>query len=192
MGETAGVIRSCRRHTLSNHRSQMRLRHLLLAATALALLTASSQAEAAPIAPGTVIVRYAPGATQREKIAVLHETGTATTSTLPGGARELRLTGGATVAETLAKLRNHPTVATAVPDYIVHAADYIPNDPGKATAAAGWEQLQWNFMGPASVNAPSAWDLARTDGAPGGRGAIVAVIDSGVAYENYRQFRRAP
>jgi serine protease len=42
------------------------------------------------------------------------------------------------------------------------------------------------------VNAPGAWDLARSAGAPGGRGAVVAVLDSGVAYENYRSFRRAP
>ena len=74
-----------------------------------------------------------------------------------------------------------------MPDYVAHAADFIPNDPGKLSVPGGWQQLQWNFTGAASVNAPAAWDLARQAGAPGGRGAIVAVLDSGVAYENYKQ-----
>ncbi len=42
------------------------------------------------------------------------------------------------------------------------------------------------------MNAPAAWDLARAAGAPGGRGAVVAVIDSGVAYKDHGRFRRAP
>jgi serine protease len=37
-----------------------------------------------------------------------------------------------------------------------------------------------------------AWALARRAGAPGGRGAIVAVLDSGVAYRRFGPFRRAP
>ena len=39
---------------------------------------------------------------------------------------------------------------------------------------------------------PEAWSLAEAAGAPGGRGATVAVLDSGVAYERYGGFRRAP
>jgi serine protease len=39
---------------------------------------------------------------------------------------------------------------------------------------------------------PEAWALAAAAGAPGGRGAVVAVLDSGVAYERYKRFRRAP
>jgi serine protease len=42
------------------------------------------------------------------------------------------------------------------------------------------------------VNALQAWDLAIQANAPGGRGVVVAVIDSGVAYENRGKFRRAP
>ena len=170
----------------------MQLRHLLPAATALPLLIATAPAAAAPIAPGKVIVRYVPGATRAEKIAVLHATGTATSAMLPGGTRALSVADGDSVAGTLAELRRHPTVASAVPDYVAHAAEFVPNDPGKTTVPGGWQQLQWNFIGPASVNAPAAWSIARTDGAPGGRGVIVAVIDSGVAFENYKQFRRAP
>ena len=79
-----------------------------------------------------------------------------------------------------------------MPDYEVHAAGFIPNDPGRRSDAAGdWRKLQWNFFGPSSVNAPDAWEYARAAGVPGGRGAVVAVVDSGVAYERRGRFRRA-
>jgi serine protease len=68
----------------------------------------------------------------------------------------------------------------------------VPNDPGRGSDLGGWAQVQWNFVGDWGVNATQAWDLARAAGAPGGRGAVVAVIDSGVAYENRRPFKRAP
>ena len=37
-----------------------------------------------------------------------------------------------------------------------------------------------------------AWAIAIHRGAPGGRGALVAVLDSGVAYERRGRYRRAP
>ena len=37
-----------------------------------------------------------------------------------------------------------------------------------------------------------AWSLAQGLGAPGGRGAVVALLDSGVAYERRGRYRRAP
>src|SRR5215208_7765461 len=38
----------------------------------------------------------------------------------------------------------------------------------------------------------NAWTEAAALGAPGGRGAVVAVLDSGVAYQRYGRYRRAP
>ena len=52
--------------------------------------------------------------------------------------------------------------------------------------------LQWNFWGPFGINMPEAWSLARRRKAPGGRGAVVAVLDTGVAYRNLGGYRRAP
>ncbi len=77
-----------------------------------------------------------------------------------------------------------PKVAYAVPNYVAHASQFIPNDPGL--------RRQWNFIGPYGIGMPEAWSLAAAAGAPGGRGATVAVLDTGVAYERYRGFRRAP
>ena len=170
----------------------MRLRCLLTAAAAVLLLGGPVAAARAAVVPGKVVVRYAGDASQSERIDVLERSGTSTEGVLPGGARELEIEDGESVADTLGELRSDPNVAYAVPDYVVRAAEFIPRDPGRGDVAGGWQQIQWNFVGPASVNAPAAWDHARAAGAPGGRGAIVAVIDSGVAYENYRVFRRAP
>ena len=42
------------------------------------------------------------------------------------------------------------------------------------------------------MNAPEAWANVAADGAPGGAGVIVAVLDTGVAYANRGRFRRSP
>ncbi len=88
-----------------------------------------------------------------------------------------------------------------MPDYLAHAtglpahaasAGLVPNDVGAGTNAGEWEKLQWNFAGPFSVNAPEAWANVAADGAPGGKGVTVAVLDTGVAYANRGPFRRSP
>ena len=93
------------------------------------------------------------------------------------------------MAATVKELNAHEKVAYAVPDYKVHAAGFQPNDPGRGN---GWRPLQWNFAGRWGVNAPQAWNEAIAAHAAGGKGVVVAVIDSGVAYENRGAFRRAP
>ena len=69
-----------------------------------------------------------------------------------------------------------------MPNYVARAS-FSPNDPG-------W-RLQWNLRDRFGIEMPSAWDTARRR-APGGRGATVAVLDTGVAYRRTRRFRRAP
>ena len=87
------------------------------------------------------------------------------------------------MAATVEELRDDPNVAYAVPNHIAHAAQ-LPNDPGA--------RLQWNLFEPFGIGMTEAWALAAAAGAPGGRGAVVAVLDSGVAYERFRRYRRAP
>jgi serine protease len=101
--------------------------------------------------------------------------------------------GGVSVASTLRRLRRQPDVIWAVRDYRAHVAGgLIPNDQGDGDAPGDWQQLQWNFAGPFGVNAPEAWENVANDGAPGGRGVVVAVLDTGVAYTNRGPFRRSP
>jgi serine protease len=173
----------------------MSLRSIVPALVTSAMLVAAAPAAAAntpDFAPRHVVVRYDANASRTYRAQVQHATGTRFEEDLPGGARSLAIADGDSVKKTLTELRRHRDVAYAVPDYEVHASAFIPNDPGSDDEVGGWRKLQWNFFGPASVNAPDAWEYARAAGAPGGRGAVVAVVDSGVAYERRGRFRRAP
>ena len=108
----------------------------------------------------------------------------------PGAALStpVELGAGETVAEAAA---DPPGGARVIPNYKAHVSA-IWNDPGRSGEAGGWTSLQWNFIGDASINADLAWDLAAEAGAPGGRGVVVAIVDTGVAYQDYKRFRRAP
>jgi len=142
-----------------------RLRPISLAV----FLAAAAPAGAAEYVPGEVLVRH-----EGEAI---------------GQVKELK--GGQSVPELAAKLRRKPGVVSAVPNYKARAS-VSWNDPGRSGEPGGWASLQWNFIGDASVNAPEAWDLARAANGGGGRGVVVAVVDTGVAYERRGRFRRAP
>ena len=164
-----------------------------IAAAAAVIAAVPAAAGAAPdYAPRHVVVRYDADASRADRAKVQERTGTRHDAGLAGGHRALRIADGESVEETLAELRRSGDVASAHPDYVVRAADFIPNDPGRGVEPGGWRQLQWNFFGPAGVNAAGAWEYARAMGAPGGRGAVVAVVDSGVAYERRGRFRAAP
>jgi len=98
------------------------------------------------------------------------------------------------VTDALRSLRRRHDVVWAEPDYVAsQAGSFIPNNEGEPGGKEGaWQELQWNFIGPFSVNAPEAWSNLAADGAPGGAGVIVAVLDTGVAYANRAGFRRSP
>jgi serine protease len=169
----------------------MPVRALLAAALALIPLAASPAAASEHPAggeyvPGEVIVKYRDGTTATVQSDVEQNTGTAEEQTLAEGSAQLGIEDGESVPETVTELRDDPNVAYAVPNFIAHAAAaFFPNDPGFP--------LQWNFNGPFSINMPDAWDLARQRQTPGGRGAVVAVLDTGVAYRNFRRrYRRVP
>ena len=134
--------------------------------------------------PGEVIVRYNAGTTPAAQARVESATGTHALAALPGGSKRLQVEGGRSVRETVSQLRPDPDVAYAVPNYTARASAFYPNDPGFA--------MQWNFVGPFGINMPEAWSLASLRNAPGGRGAVVAVLDTGVAYRNVGSRRRAP
>ena len=92
---------------------------------------------------------------------------------------------GRSVKDAARALSDRPGVAYARPNYIAHATAYTPNDPGFP--------LQWNLAtSAAGINMPEAWGIARQLGRSGGKDTIVAVLDTGVAYQRFRRFRRAP
>ncbi len=110
----------------------------------------------------------------------------------------LTLPTGTPVTTAIRRLAHQPGVAYAVPNYIAHAdgnRGWIPDDPGRARGAharGGWERLQWNFLPGTGVDAPLAWEHLMRDHRPGGRGVTIAVLDTGVAYRKWRQFRKSP
>jgi serine protease len=181
-----------------NRRARGRARRLsirvacCLAVAAGGTPASASSAIAAPpsgYAPDKVVVGYAAPASTKASAA--RDGGVEGVSV--ARTRVLRLAPGVSVASALERLRSSRGVAWAVPDYLAHAAGQaLPNDPGVSHTPGGWRELQWNFAGEFGLNAPEAWANVAADGAEGGRGVTVAVLDTGVAYANRGPFRRSP
>jgi len=134
-----------------------------LAALVLMAVTAGSAAADPAYVPGELIVK-------REG---------------PAAATTVAVRDGESVKAAARELSDRPGVAYARPNYIARLSAYTPNDPGYP--------LQWNLAtSAAGINMPEAWGIARQVGYSGGKGAIVAVLDTGVAYQRFRRFRRAP
>ncbi len=94
------------------------------------------------------------------------------------------------------KLAAEPGVRYVKPNYIARIAadetDWIPNDPGRSSTPGGWQSTQWNFAGKYGINVLPAWRKLRALRRSGGRKSVVAIIDTGVAFENRGRFKRSP
>jgi serine protease len=170
----------------------------MAAATVVALLflVVPVAASAADYVPGRLVVGFQPpvasAATQVRNTTGLQVSPQAGNGS-PPSEQLLRLPPGKTVAAAAATIRRVPGITYAVPDYIARAAgSWYPNDPGRAHRRRGWERLQWNFLPSAGVNAPEAWANLIADGHAGAGAVKVAILDSGVAYRRWRQFRESP
>jgi serine protease len=166
-------------------------RLLLSLLPALAAFALPGAAAAAPrptahasYVPGEVIVRYERSADRAARAAVQRQTGVGEPRVFAPRTRALTIRDGQSVAETVRELRARPEVATAAPNTVARVSAFIPTDPGRAGIAGGWQQLQWNFLAEAGVNAPDAWQRLIDVGRPGGDGVTVAVLDTGVAYSD--------
>jgi serine protease len=157
---------------------------LLLLILALLALALPASAGASGYVPDEVIVRYEDGATVGGAAAARAEADTETEQVLAGGSEQLAIEDGDSVRETIDELEDDPNVAYAVPNWRAQAAALPASDPAT--------RRQWNLFRPWGINLIEAWTLAEARGAPGGRGAVVAVLDSGVAFESRGRYRRAP
>ncbi len=91
---------------------------------------------------------------------------------------------GETVRETVSDLRDDPDVDYAVPNYIAHAS-FVPERPQLQDAVE--PQLAVRHQRARGVGYRPARGAH-----PGGKNVIVAVLDTGVAYQRFRRFRRVP
>ncbi len=172
--------------------------------TAPSRAAAPARAAAPPAyVPGQVLVGYASvsGPAASEVAHAAREMGVraVAASATPGdalasGAAEqvIHVPAGRSVWPVIAKLRRQRGVRYAVPNYLAHTAGWIPDDPGISHDPRGWQQLQWNFLAAAGVDAPDAWGHMFAVHRPGGRGVVIAVLDTGVAYRNWDGFLKSP
>ncbi|MBU4305136.1 MAG: S8 family serine peptidase [Candidatus Omnitrophica bacterium] len=133
-------------------------------------------------APGEIVVKFKKGVSgdvireinQRQGCSVL-------SLSKRGGFKRLRIPRNKTLEEMVSVYSRNPNVEYAEPNFIASELT-VPNDP--------YYSFQWNFDNPqyGGIHMESAWNIQT-----GNPGVIVAVIDTGVAYEDYgRKYKKAP
>jgi len=133
--------------------------------------------------PGQILVKFRKTAS-RSDIAQLHTSmGAKTIREFPFiGVQHINLKPGETVAEAIEKYCNDPNVEYAEPNYTVHAL-IMPFDSyfGQLWGLHNIGQSVDGTIGTpdADIDAPEAWDITTGDSS-----VIIAVIDSGVAWDH--------
>lgn len=125
--------------------------------------------------PGELIVKFKADVTTAQRSEALAKAG----ATL---ARDLLLPDYAVasfspdedVYQIAASLIQDRLIEEAEPNYYCYA-DFTPDDP--------YYPYQWHFP---QIQMPSAWDISN------GTDVVVAVVDTGVAYEDYSAYAQAP
>jgi len=127
--------------------------------------------------PGEILVKFKDVATKEQirSINSMYKTSVLYTSPYARFKR-IKIPPDKTVPEMVELYRKNPLVEYAEPNYIVYAY-WTPNDP--------YYPYQWHFS---QINMPSAWDIEQG----GNSTVIVAVLDTGVAYEDYGSYQKAP
>ena len=128
--------------------------------------------------PEEIIVKFKPGVSEKVIKDINSRRGASVISTSRfAGFKRLRIPRRKTVADMVAIYSRNPNVEYAEPNYIAHAF-MVPNDP--------LYLFQWHLDNAehGGINMESAWDIE----SGGDSSVIVAVIDSGVAYEDYEEF----
>lgn len=140
-------------------------------------------AEKEKFVPGEIIVKFKNNVPESRAENIIKAKGSSTLYKSPyAGFRRIKLPTGKIPAETVDLFSKDPDVEYAELNYYAYA-HLIPNDP--------LYPVQWNFKSAAGINIEPAWDI--TTGDPN---VIIAIIDTGVAYEDYHKppanFSQAP
>ncbi|MGE0454313.1 MAG: S8 family peptidase [Vicinamibacteria bacterium] len=126
--------------------------------------------------PGQVLVGFASAAEQAAVERAAREIGARSAWKSPyGGHYVVNLPADVSVADAVASLRAMREVEYAEPNYVARAF-LAPNDP--------FYDRQWNMK---LINAERTWDIQK-----GSSEVVVAVLDTGVAFEDFGPYRKAP
>jgi len=124
--------------------------------------------------PDEVVLRFGGGVSE-EEIAELRDAQDAEEMCVNcfTGVRTWRVPSSRTVSEWVDFFDSHHLVEFAEPNFCVYSS-MVPNDP--------LYSLQWHLDNPVygGINMEAAWDVGTGDS-----NVVVAVVDSGVAYEDY-------
>ena len=125
--------------------------------------------------PNQVILYFEPGASPVQILSLYAIYGLREISASPlSGARTVLTPPTINLQTLIVRLNMEAIVLLAEPNFIGQVS-FIPNDPYYA--------YQWNFR---AINLESAWNLST------GFGVTVAVLDTGVAFENFDIYAQAP
>jgi serine protease len=109
-----------------------------------------------------------------------------------GGTTVAELPTDLPVAEGIAQLERDPEVRFATPNWIARASVDVLDQGGSGTPGA-WREDQWSFLGrPGGIHVAPAWDRLAKQHEPGGLGATVAVVDTGLAYASAPGYLPSP
>ncbi len=128
-------------------------------------------------AAGEILVKFKDVVVNKQIDSINSTYGTSVIYTSPyAGFKRIKIPFERTVPEMVELYRESLLVEYAEPNYIAYAY-WTPNDP--------LYSYQWHFP---QIKMSSAWDIQ----GGGDPGIIVTVLDSGVAYEDYGPYQRAP
>jgi serine protease len=132
--------------------------------------------------PGELVVVMQRAADERDAARVMWEAGGARAQRSTYGPRfRLTLDAGFTVEEAMRRLRQMPEVAYVEPNYMARASQ---TRPGHFAPNDEFYRFQWNMK---MLDAERVWGIQKGDAA-----VAVAVLDTGVAYEDFGPYRKAP
>jgi len=124
-----------------------------------------------------ILVKFKDVVTNKQIGSINSTYGTSVIYTSPFAAfKRIKIPFDKTVPEMVELYGKDPLVEYAEPNYVAYAF-WTPNDT--------YYSYQWHFP---QINMPSAWDIQRG----GDPGIIVTVLDTGIAYEDYGLYQRAP
>ena len=124
------------------------------------------------VMPGEIIVKFKGGIPDKAIQAINAQHGASIIEISPLGFMRLSIPKGKSEVEVSQSYSKNPNIEYAEPNAICHAV-MTPNDM--------YYHYQWHLYNNeyGGINAEEAWNLST------GEGVIVAVLDTGVAYENY-------